>query len=78
MKIWSDENEKLVGKFLRASVFKKGSWKRVPNNNQIVLMYYIYNIQKISQKLHIGYSKANYISLHKNGGKIVQFEFGEF
>ena len=31
----------------------------------------------ICQKLHIGYFKANYILLHKNGGKIVQFEFGE-
>ena len=25
----------------RAAIFKKGSWKRVPNNNQIVFKYYI-------------------------------------
>ena len=25
----------------RSAIFKKGSWKRVPNNNQIVFMYYI-------------------------------------
>ena len=61
----------------RSAIFKKGSWKRVPNNNQIVFMYYIQNLQKNCQKLHIGYSKANYFLLHKNGGKIVQFKFGE-
>ena len=62
----------------RSTIFKKGSWKRVPNNNQIVFMHYIQNLQKNCQKLYIGYSKASYILLHKNGGKIVQFEFGEF
>ena len=25
----------------RSAIFKKGPWKRVPNNNQIVFMYYI-------------------------------------
>ena len=25
----------------RSAIFKKGSWKRVPNNNQIVFMYHI-------------------------------------
>ena len=30
------------------------------------------------QKLHIGLAKSNYILFNKNGGKIVQFEFGGF
>ena len=40
--IFSDKFNIFLSLFIRRSaIFKKGSWKRVPNSNQIVFMYYI-------------------------------------
>ena len=42
-------------------------------------IYHTRNFLKNCQKLHmVAQSKSNYILLNNNGGKIVQFEFGEY